>query len=569
MVILKKSKKEYAQIFYRKNHVNFILTNLVLAFNAVLSIGIAFLLQQLMDIAAYGDTAQLVKTIVFTGIYLLVCCLTGMLERHFRNAFVQRAVVQFKEMLFRKLIDKNINTFDGDSTGRYISSLTNDVASVEQNYLEKIFSIVTNVLMFTCATAMMLWYDLRLTAISFAMCLISMVISMAIGSGIAAKEKDVSLKNESFVVAVKEILAGFSVIKSFKAEGEIENLFQGKNTSLELSKTARRKAEKTIYIISNGLAVVSQVVIIGFGAYLTIKGEITVGVLVAFIQLMNNVIYPIQSIPSDISNMNAAKAVLTKLSELFDTEVCEKGTELPDSPDIVFKNVTFGYSEDKTVLNGISCEFKRGRSYAIVGGSGCGKSTLLAMIMGGYGNYGGEILLGGKDLRSIAPESLYDLVTAIRQETFIFDSTLESNITMFRDFPKADIDSAVDMAGLRGLVSGKEQGFMCGENGCNLSGGERQRISIARGLLRRTPILLMDEITSSLDNETAYEVENAVLNLKNFTRIAVTHKLNENILKRYDEILVMKDGRIIERGTFSELMNAAGYFNSLYNISGI
>lgn len=562
-------KKEYTRIFYEKNRLNFIVTSLILILDAVLTIGIAFLLQQIMDVAAYGDTRQLTQIILFTAGYLAVLCIMGMLERSFRNAFIQRAVVMFKELIFKKLACKNVHSFDNDSTGRYISSFTNDITSIEQNYLEKIFSLTTNSLVFVCAAIMMLWYDRRMTAVTFVMCLISMAISMAIGRGIEAKERNVSIKNESFVVTVKEILTGFSVIKSFKAENEIENLFRDKNTILEHAKYDRRKKEKLIIIISNALAVSSQVVIMAYGAYLTIIGDITVGVLVAFIQLMNNVIYPVQSIPSDISNIQAAKAVICKISELFETDTGMVGAEIPaaDNTDIVFKDVIFGYSGDKTVLNGISCEFRQGRSYAIVGASGCGKSTLLKVILGAHDNYGGKITLGGSELRRIKPESLYDHVTAVQQETFIFDSTLENNITMFKNFNRADIDRAAKMAGLGNFIERKGRGYLCGENGCNLSGGERQRLSIARGLLRGTPILLMDEITSALDNETAQEVESAVLNLEGFTRIVVTHKLNENILRRYDDILVMRDGKIIESGSFDELINSNGYFYSLYNVS--
>lgn len=562
-------KRQYTRVFYKKNHINFIATNLILIFDAILTIGIAFILQQIMDIAAYGNTRQLMEIILFTAVYLAICCINGMLERRFRNAFIQRAVVQFKEMIFKKLSNKNVNSFSNDSTGRYISSFTNDITSIEQNYLDRIFSLITNTLVFIGATLMMLWYNWQLTAISFLMCLISMIISMATGKGIAANEKDVSVKNESFVVTIKEILTGFSVIKSFKAEKETENLFKDKNISLEYSKCAKRKKGKLIFLISNALGVLSQVVIMAYGAYITITGDITVGVLVAFIQLMNNVIYPVQNIPSDVSNINAAKAVIKKISELFETDCTKTGTEIPDHNDtnIVFKNVTFSYSEEKTILDNISYKFQKGKSYAIVGSSGCGKSTLLRLIMGCCNNYSGKVMLGNTELRDIKPDCLYDFVTAVQQETFIFDSTLENNITMFKYFKRNDVDRVIDMAGLRNFIDQKGSSFLCGENGNNLSGGEKQRLSIARGLLRGTPILLMDEITSALDNKTAYEIESAILNLGDFTRIVVTHKLNENVIRSYDEILVLKNGKIIESGNFDALINAHGYFYSLYNIS--
>ena len=218
-------------------------------------------------------------------------------------------------------------------------------------------------------------------------------------------------------------------------------------------------------------------------------------------------------------------------------------------------------------LDGFSYTFEKGKNYAVVGSSGSGKSTILKLILGYYKNYHGEITMDGIPLRDINLDSLYDQISIIQQDVFLFDSSIENNITMFRSFDESKLNSAIERAGLLELIKDKGRDYSCGEGGKNLSGGEKQRISIARSLIRDTPILLMDEATSGLDNETAINVENAVLDIQGMTRIIVTHRFNESTMKRYDSILVMNKGKLVEHGTFDKLMEDKGYFYSLYNVS--
>ena len=229
--------------------------------------------------------------------------------------------------------------------------------------------------------------------------------------------------------------------------------------------------------------------------------------------------------------------------------------------------MSFGYVPGAPVLRDVSLEFAAGGSYAVVGASGSGKSTLLNLLMGGYDGYEGSITIDGHELRGVDAGSLYDLVSLIDQNVFLFDDTIRANVTMFRDFPDAAVDDAVRRAGLAELVAEKGADFSCGENGALLSGGERQRVSIARALLRRTPVLLVDEATAALDNQTARAVGEEILGLSGLTRVVVTHRLEASLLARYDEVVALRDGRVVERGTFDELMAARGYFYSLFTVS--
>ena len=183
--------------------------------------------------------------------------------------------------------------------------------------------------------------------------------------------------------------------------------------------------------------------------------------------------------------------------------------------------------------------------------------------------YDGSILFDDTELRKISEESLYRLISTIQQNVFIFDDSIGNNITLYQSLPAEKISRAIRQSGLDGLVREKGEAYPCGENGNQLSGGEKQRISIARGLLRDAPILLMDEATAALDAETSLMVEDAVLSIDGLTRIVVTHKLQPDLLRRYDQILVMDRGMLAETGRYEDLLAQRGLFYSLCRLSGI
>lgn len=248
-------------------------------------------------------------------------------------------------------------------------------------------------------------------------------------------------------------------------------------------------------------------------------------------------------------------SLLVELADLFDTSV----------------DVLLGYEIENNKQKAMVVRLKelmRDRDErALVGNSGSGKSTLLNLLMASHREYDGTIRFDSSELREISSHSLYGLVSMIEQNVFMFDASVRDNITMFRDFPAADVNRAIALSGLSQLIERHGADYLCGENGRDLSGGEKQRISIARSLLQNSSVLLADEVTAALDAQTAYQVTNDILKLSGITRIVVTHALVESLLRQYDSIIVLKDDRIVERGTFEDLMEQKGYFYALYTVA--
>ncbi len=534
-----------------------------------LNLLLSVIIQQLTDAAVEKDMQLLIKLCMVCGVALIVILLISVVQYRTEAAFLRRAMSKYKNTVFSQLLKKSRRSFSSENTSVYISALTNDAATIETNYLQGTVKMISYVVAFVATIVTMILYSPLLAVVAIALIFLSVLISMLSGGRLAAEEQEVSGRNADFVGTIKDMLSGFPVIKSFRAEKEIEEIYKKDNARLEKRKYQRNVVKGRIGLLSTSGILFSQLGVFIVGAYLAITGKgVTAGVLIAFVNMMGALMTPISVIPQLYAGRKAALGLIDKMEQIVNQNIAEKtGEALTEFKDgIEIRDLSFGYTEESDAIKNISLELEAGKSYALVGGSGSGKSTLLDVMMGNYENYRGEVKFDNKEIKNVNMDSLYDLISVVQQNVFIFDSTIRENITMFKEFPDEQVKRAIELSGLNKLIAEKGEEYLCGENGCNLSGGERQRISIARSLLRETPILVADEATSALDAKTAYDVIDAILEMKELTRIVVTHQLEEALLERYDEIIVMKNGEIAEKGEFKELIEKKGYFYSLWNV---
>ena len=559
----------YTRAIFRGNRLCFVIALLFTCAGTLWNLIVSYLLGYILDIMTTGNLAQLAHTTLFCLGLSAVIFLSQLALYRAKTRFIHRGLAQYKDLAFSRLSQKSIRAFAQENTGRYLSALTNDTNSIEENYLNQSFLMVSQVLLFFGSLGMMLWYSWKLALATILLSLIPIAVTLATGGKLAAREKKVSEENESYVSMLKDLLSGFSVIKSFKAEDQVRSRFAQANDRLEHIKARRRWLYFLISAMSTCLSFLVQFGIFLFGAYLAIRGEITPGTVLIMVNLCGLLLSPIQTVPQYWASRKAALALMDKLAELTAQNQQESGVSIPAtlSQAITLDHVSFGYEPDKPVLQDLTAQFQAGKTYAIVGGSGSGKSTLLHLLMGASGAYTGSIAVDGVELREVDAHSLYDLMSLMGQDVFLFDDTIRNNLTMFRSFPPEEVADAVKRSGLSQLLQARGEDYRCGENGVNLSGGEGQRISIARCLLRRTPVLLLDEATAALDNATAAAVTQSILDLTGTTRIVVTHRLEPQLMAQYDGILVMRDGRIQEQGSFSDLMDRKGYFYSLFTLA--
>lgn len=566
----KKKSREFKRRLFYKNKICFIASVIMTIVMSFLNLMISWLIQQIMDSMANQNMQSVVRCAWIAASVVIAYTVANAVYRAVYPRFLQRAMQQYRDYTFSRLTQKSLRSFSKEGTALYVSALTNDCTSIENNYLAATFTLIELLFCFWGALIMMLYYSPVMLVLAVALSFLPVAVSMKAGNRLTEQEKEISKKNERFVSIVNELLSGFPVIKSFRAEAQASRLFSQRNEQAEEAKKNKRRTEQLISLLANDAGIIAQMGIFLAGAWLAISNKgVTAGVVIVFVQLMNYILNPISQVPLLWSNRKAAIALMEKLSDALSENVREEGREKLNvfSEKIEVKDLTYGYEPESPVLKDLDVQFDAGKSYAIVGGSGSGKSTLLNLLMGSSSNYQGEICIDSVSIKNIESESLYQLMTSVQQNVFVFNDTIRNNVTMFHEFPDKEVTLALERSGLSEFIEKRGEDFVCGENGANLSGGERQRISIARALLRKSPILLVDEATAALDAATARAVSFSILNLVGMTRIVVTHRLEEAILRRYDKILVMKNGTICEQGNFDTLMQQKGQFYSLFQIA--
>lgn len=563
-------KQLRGQFFY-KNIPIFCLAVFAALAAGSLNLILSWIIQQLMDTAAGESGALSFRTLLLISAgFVLLCAGLSLLNYASQPRFLERAMRQYKDFAFKKLIGKSISSFRDESAVGYLSALTNDAASIETNYLAQMLAMITKAVTFIGALLLMCRYSLLMTAIAAGLTVLPLIASLLTGNRLQAVESRVSERNGEFTAALSDCLAGFTVVKNFRAEREIFRLFAQSNKALEHEKFTGRRIKTLVGMIGAVTGIFAQLGVFIAGVYLSMKGgSMTPGAVVLFVNLMNFIISPIAELPGLLACRKAALGLVDKLAAALERSSSREGSETLNRLEngIRLENVSFAYEPGKTVLHGINAEFEAGRAYALVGGSGSGKSTLLNLLMAAETNYSGHILADGIELSDISTESLYGTMAAIQQNVFVFNASIKDNVSMFRDFPKTELDEAIARAHLGALIRERGEDYLCGENGSVLSGGEKQRISIARSLLKKSSVLLADEVTAALDAQTAHRVSSDILDLQGITRIVVTHTLEESLLRRYDKIFVLRSGRIEEAGSFADLMANKGYFYALFTVA--
>lgn len=535
------------------------------------SIYMAVLLQMFTDAAVYGGPSDLGRLLIYAVSFTLGFMVCSYLYHFAQNRFIEKGMRQYKNAFVEKLMERRVSDYRKTDTGVYLSAITNDMEIIRSDYLTASVLLTYNITIFVFAVGIMLYYNAVMTAVAFAASMLSILIPMIFGKYLTAAQERLSENQGRFVSFAKELLYGLSLIKSFRAEPRFLRLFDEKNGELERRKKAVKWHSDNISVLSNAISDIPLFAVYIVGIYFIFKGSITIGTIIAFVQLLNYTLGPISAISQSVPKIRASRSILDKIQKLAEGKEEEPGecllTECKGRVEV--EGLSFSYDGEKQILLGITYLFLPGRSYAVVGDSGSGKSTFLRLMMNYFPDYQGSITIDGMEVRQLSLENVYDICSMVEQEVFVFDAGIRENITLFSEVDDRTMADIVHRAGLDALVEEKGLEYRCGEGGIHLSGGERQRIAIARALLKKARLLFVDEGTAALDQKTAVEIEETILDIPEVTKIVITHRLLPKLLERYDEILVLQKGKLAEHGTFGDLMEKKGAFYTLYQSGAI
>ena len=552
---------------YQKTFYAFMIFNILVPLT---NIAFAYSIKGIIDSGMSQNREALTQAVLVGAAVIFIYAGLNFISLRLRNNLVRQIMSSYKNKVFQSILDRDYRDFSKEKSGKFISVLTENMKKIEQDYLHQYFNISKNLSLMIFSLLAMFIGNWFLTLLVIIASIIPMMISGFIGQKSASLQNSAMIADQKYLAKVKDILAGFLVIKSFNVKDAIFEDYSHESEKLDEIYFIKGKFDVLANVISQLSGMIVFLVAFGGGMYLVFNGSTTIGSVTAIVQLVNFVVMPLNEVGMGMSKFREGQATLDAF-EVKDVIELQTGKTKEYFDDVIsFSNIDFSYpNTEEKIFNHLSLKIQKGEKIAIVGMSGSGKSTLLNLLLRFYDVTSGHISIDNQDIQAISAESLYNLMTIVQQNVYIFDDTLRANITLNQSFTDEEINQAVQQSGLESYVLENESGLqtLCGENGSNLSGGQKQRLSIARALIRKTPILLLDEATSSLDNQVTTEIENSILDIQDLTALVVTHKLNETILKKYDRILFMKGGVIVEDGSFGDLMDRRGEFYKLFELS--
>lgn len=554
----------------KKNKILLFITIIFSVISSITMVGVSLLLQSTIDKVMNGDMEGFKKILIFTLVYCVIMGLLYFIYDILSKMFIRNVTRELRSKIFSGIINHNYKDFNSKNTADYISALTNDIKLVEENYITSLLLVLQFSVAFIATIGILLYLSPLVTGCLFVSMLLIFIVPSIFGKKLESKQMNLSNKLTSFTTVIKDMLSGYDVIKSYNLKKDAFKEFEGEN--VELAKT-KFEADKLLVInetLSQLLGMGTQFVAVFLSAYLVLKGNITMGTLIAIVQLSGSFIQPVIMIMSYTPKITSMASVIKRLDDISNYKDSSFiGSENPSfESSIEISNVNFAYEDNKNILENVDLKIKKNKKYAIVGPSGCGKSTLAKLMLGYYADYSGEIKYDNKEIRNVNIEKINKMISIIHQNVYMFDKNIKDNICLYEKFSYDNINNILELSGADKFINELEEGldYFVGENGNNLSGGQRQRIAIARALIQQTPILVLDEGTSAIDMQTGYDIENRLLNLDNLTLITITHKMSQELLSLYDEIIFMEDGKVIEQGNFNDLIKKEEKFYDFYKL---
>ena len=482
-------------------------------------------------------------------------------------------VRDIRNQLYRKITSQSLGFFSEERKGDIIARMSGDVQEIESSIMSSLDMLFKNPILIIGYFAMLLFISWQLTLFTL---LIVPVMGWFMGF-VGRKLKRKSIKAQALwsdtMSQVEETLGGLRIIKAFCAEGKMNQRFDNINSAYRNDIMRVNIRQSMAHPMSEFLGTVMIVIVLWFGGVLVLKNHTLSGpIFIYYMVMLYSIINPLKEFSKAGYNIPKGLASMERVDKILLSEVEIKDPEQPVSIDgfkesIEFRHVSFRYGE-QWVLRDINLTIHKGQTVALVGQSGSGKSTMVDLIPRYYDAQEGEVLIDGVNVKDLGLHDLRSLIGNVNQESILFNDTFFNNISF--GVPNAsleEVQQAARIANAHDFIMATEQGYdtKVGDRGGRLSGGQRQRVSIARAILKNPPILILDEATSALDTESERLVQDALFRLmKTRTTVAIAHRLST--IKHADEICVLHEGRIVERGTHDELISLNGFYKKLHDM---
>ena len=520
-------------------------------YNAV-SVAFSFFLKDIVDSVTNNNYQNFKISIIWALIIISLQIVLFAIYNVVKGKTTKKQMINIRSDLMNGIFKFDISHFHKSEVDEYVSFFYNDIGFLKEKYLYRIYDLVENIGMFVLAMLGIIWiYPFYMIAIILIVG-IAFLLPMIFGKKSVKYMSSISKSSQKLMLWLQNILKGFDTVRAYKIEGKIVKEGENVITNFEESEYKFDLFMNFVQIGLNFTMTVLTLLTYVLGGYLVIKGQITLGALIALAQLLFKVASPVMTITSAVTDINSTKDIRKKLEEISRYYKAEKKKLIPDfsSENVIsMEHVKFAYSgQIKNALDDVSYEFKKGKKYAITGENGCGKSTLMKLLAGYSDEYVGHIKVYGNELKELSDDDIFKNISYISQESFIFNKTIRENIFITEPTQEEEkkAKKLVERLHFKSVLEKHPEGdeYMLNASD-NLSGGEIQKVSIIRALMKKGNILLMDEGDSNLDKSSREDLYKLIGECDYDLVIVITHHLEQENVKLFDEVLSMENGVMI------------------------
>ena len=517
------------------------------------------------------DLDKVGKIALTLAILYVISAVVGYIQSFTVATIVQRFSQRLRKAIQTKINKVPLSYFDSHSQGDTLSRVTNDVDLLGQSLNQSLGTLVTSTMLLIGSIFMMFHSNVSMALTAIGSVLIGFVLVMVIMGSSQPLFKRQQNNLAAINGYVEEIYSGHNVVTSYNAAGETSETFKKLNTNLYKSMWQSQFLSGIMMPLMIFVGNFGYVMVCVVGAVKVINGDITMGDVVAFMTYVRIFSQPLSQIAQAFTQMQSATAAMSRVFEFLEEDEMEdesdKERQLSDvNGEVTFDNVFFGYSKDKTIIHDFSAVAKPGQKVAIVGPTGAGKTTIVNLLMKFYEIDKGQITIDGVDTRLMTREEVHDQFSMVLQDTWLFEGTIKENLIYNQEnITDEQVIAAAKAVGVHHFIMTLPKGYDTYlDDSVTLSIGQKQLLTIARALLKDSPLLILDEATSSVDTRTEELIQKAMDKLmEGRTSFVIAHRLST--IRNADLILVMKDGNIIEQGNHDDLMQQGGFYADLYN----